>query len=259
MIERRNLLFTVTQVTRKCNLEECSMFWIMLTLFPQTCTFRIKKLCCMFLKTMKAVIKIIFNGKKSHNETCFQDPLCCPWLVIRSNHFGPKNQNQVHWHQKPTRRHVNQKIFHTWRMESSFCVCQTLATTVLQFVLKWCQKERKKNQVKKESQQSQDQWWIWLQGLPQLCHLLHQKARGREVIKVKVLWVCKLRNMIERWNRCWPWHKSRARGTTSDLLKARTQKGHTQQATQDGTMTKLGLLKNGKQMNWWNILSDCEH
>ena len=81
-----------------------------------------------------------------------------------------------------------------------FCACSTLAIPFLQIVLKWCQEERKKNQVKKESQRSQDQWWVWLQGLPQLCHLLHQKARWREVLKVKVLWVCKLRNMIEREN-----------------------------------------------------------
>ena len=53
MIERWNPLFAVTQVTRKCNFEECSMFWIMLTLFPQTSNFRIKKLCCMCLKTTK--------------------------------------------------------------------------------------------------------------------------------------------------------------------------------------------------------------
>ena len=37
----------------KGNLEECSMFWMMLTLFPQMSNFRIKKLCCMFLKTTK--------------------------------------------------------------------------------------------------------------------------------------------------------------------------------------------------------------
>ena len=92
-----------------------------------------------------------------------------------------------------------------------FCACSTLAIPFLQIVLKWCQEERKKNQVKKESHRSQDQWWVWLQGLPQLCHLLHQKARWREVLKVKVLWVCKLRNMIERETRCSPWHKSRAK------------------------------------------------
>ena len=87
-------------------------------------------------------------------------------LTGYSNQFGPKNPNQVHWHQKPTRRHTDKGKFHTWRMESIiFCVYLTLAISVVQIVLKWCQKERKKHQVKKESQQSQDQWWVWLQGL----------------------------------------------------------------------------------------------
>ena len=40
--------------------------------------------------------------------------------------------------------------FHTWRMESSFCVCLTPAISVLQSVPRWCRKEHKKNQVKKE-------------------------------------------------------------------------------------------------------------
>ena len=56
------------------------------------------------------------------------------------------------------------------------CACFTLAISVLQIVLKWCHKEREKNQ---------DQWWVWLQGLPQLWHLRHQRARWREVMKVK--------------------------------------------------------------------------
>ena len=86
MIERSNPLWTVIRIT--CNLEECSTFWIMLTVFPQTTNFR-----------------------KSHNETCFQDPQSCAWLVIRSNQFGPKNPNQVHRHQKPTCRHATKGNF----------------------------------------------------------------------------------------------------------------------------------------------------
>ena len=30
-----------------------------------------------------------YKRKKSHDETCFQDPQSCAWLVIRSNQFGP--------------------------------------------------------------------------------------------------------------------------------------------------------------------------
>ena len=157
-------------------------------------------------------------------------------------------QTQMHWHQNPTRRHTDQRETSHVTNEIIFCVCSTSAISVLQIVLKWCQKERKKNQVKKESQQIQDQWWVWLQGLPQLFHLRHQKAKGREVMKVKVFWVCKLRNMLERWNPLLAVTQATRQATTRDLLKARRQ--HT---TLDGTMTKLGLLKSGKLMNWWMI------
>ena len=34
-------------------------------------------------------------------------------LGIRSNQFGPKNPNQIHRHQEPTRRHTDQGKFHT--------------------------------------------------------------------------------------------------------------------------------------------------
>ena len=55
--------------------------------------------------------------------------------------------------------------------------------------------------MKKESQQSQDQWWIWLReamkGLHQRYLALHQKARGRPDTKVKVPWVRKLRSTMD--------------------------------------------------------------
>ena len=102
-----------------------------------------------------------YKGKKSHNETRFQSPQSCSWLVVRSNQSGPQNPNQKYWHQK-----TNSQTY--WPREIShvmngiiFCVCSTLAISVLQIVLKWCQKERKKIQVKKESQQNRSRWWIW--------------------------------------------------------------------------------------------------
>ena len=92
-----------------------------------------------------------------------------------------------------------------------FCVCSTLTISILQFVLNWCQKERKKNQVKKELQRSRGQWCVLLQGLPQLCHLRRQKARGRKAMEVRVLWfpqmfnpqVVKLYCMCLRTMRLW--------------------------------------------------------
>ena len=39
-------------------------------------------------------------------------------LVVRSKKSGPQNPNQIHRHQKSTRRHLNQKEFHMWWVES---------------------------------------------------------------------------------------------------------------------------------------------
>ena len=117
-----------------------------------------------------------------------------------------------------------------------FCVCLTLAISVLQIVLKWCRKERKKIQVKKESQQNRSRWWIWSRdaanGLLMCYLLLHQKARGKPDMKVNFLWARKLSSIMER----------------SDLLYTLTH-----QATQNGMLIKLGLLKSGNLMNWWMI------
>ena len=41
-----------------------------------------------------------------------------------------------------------------------FCVSSTSAISVPPIVLMWCRKERKKMQVKKESQQNRSRWWI---------------------------------------------------------------------------------------------------
>ena len=60
------------------------------------------------------------KGKEPDNETCFQKPQSCSWLVFWSNHFGLQNPNQIHWHQKPTRRHTDQGKLHTWWMEPFF-------------------------------------------------------------------------------------------------------------------------------------------
>ena len=53
-IERRDLLMNKREVRSTphtlqngSDLEECSVFWTMLTLFPQTSNLHIRKLCCM--------------------------------------------------------------------------------------------------------------------------------------------------------------------------------------------------------------------
>ena len=117
-----------------------------------------------------------------------------------------------------------------------FCICSTSALSVLQIVQKWCRRERKTIQVKKESQQSRNRWWIWYhdtaKGLLMCYFLLHQKARRKPDMKVNFFWAREQSSITEQ----------------GDLLLTLTH-----QATQNGMLIKLGLLKSGNLMNWWKI------
>ena len=64
------------------------------------------------------------KGKKPYNETCFQNPQSCSWLVVWQNQCGPPDANQIHWHQEATRRHIDKRKLHTWWMGSSFVFAQ---------------------------------------------------------------------------------------------------------------------------------------
>ena len=62
--------------------------------------------------------------------------------------------------------------------------------------------------------------------------------------QTKVLWVRKLRSTIERENPLF----AGTRVTSADPLYTNTH-----QATQNGTLLKIGLLKSGNLMDWWMI------
>ena len=44
---------------------------------------RVKKFLLYVFEDNEAVIKMIIKGKKPDNETCFQNPQSCSWLVTR--------------------------------------------------------------------------------------------------------------------------------------------------------------------------------
>ena len=157
----------------------------------------------------------------------------CSWLVVRSNQSGFENPNQVHWHQKPTSQtHWPREISHVMN-RIIFCVCLTLAISVLPIVLKWCRKERNKMQVKKESQQNRSQWWIQsrdaAKGLLTCLLLLHQKALGKPDMKVNYFWGHGMSSIKEQGDLWW---------------------AVTHQVTHSGMLTRIGLLKSGNMMNW---------
>ena len=174
------------------------MNWIILILFPQTSNFRIMKLCCMCLKTTKQWSRCLEKEDVGQWDMV-PEPTELRLIGYSIESVWTKNPNQAHRHQKPTCRDANLGKFLTWRMESS-CIFSTLAISVLQIVLKWCRKEHRKIQVKKESQQSQNRWWIWFRDTAKrllMCYLLLlQKARRKPDTRVKILWVRKLSSII---------------------------------------------------------------
>ena len=75
------------------------------------------------------------------------------WLFDRSN-LDPKIQIKYIDNQEPGRRHTDKGKRSHVTNGIIFCVCLTSAISVLQIVLKRCQKENKKNQVKKVTAKS---------------------------------------------------------------------------------------------------------
>ena len=242
MIERWDPLWTqvkfvlhLTRFTNASNLEEWSMIWTMCFLFPQTSNLHIRKLCCMCLKTMKQWSR--WSLKEGARQwDMFPEPtelllIGCSIESIwtprsKSNTLTPKTNSQTCWPREIS--HVMNGII--------CCVCLTSAISVPPIVFKSCPKERKKMQVKKESQQSRNQWWIWsrdaVKELPPRYLLLHQKVLWKPDTKVNCLWARGLSSILEQ----------------GDLISTLTH-----QVTQNGILIKFGLLKSRNQMIWWKI------
>ena len=88
LIERWDPLFALKRFTNASNLEEWSMIWIMLIFSFKRPMFASRSfVVCVWGQRSSDQDDY---KRKSHNETCFQDPQSCAWLVIRSNQFGRK-------------------------------------------------------------------------------------------------------------------------------------------------------------------------
>ena len=155
--------------------------------------------------------------EESYNETCFQNPQNCSCLVVWSNQSGFQNPNQIHRHQKPTRRHLNQRKFHTWWVESFVELVQHQPFQLYNFALLQWRNEFNKNQEKNESQPNQDPWWISLRGRVVFNFIKPGEETGRILGNL-------LLQMIDQGN----------------LIDS------PQQVIQKRIMTVLGLLKSGK-------------
>ena len=155
------------------------------------------------------------------------------WLLDRIN-LDPQIQIKYIDNQKPTRRHTDGGKFHTWWMESFFCVCLTLAISVLPIVLKWCRKiqkdsgeERVTAKIEADDElglatQRKDSWRVCL-------YWVRKPAENQK-------WKSITSELVD-------WAASKNRETCEGTL--------THQVTQSGMLTRIGLLKSGNLMNWW--------
>ena len=72
----------------------------------------------------EAVIKIVIKWRSfTMRHVSRTHRVALDWLFERIN-LDHQNPNQIHWHQKPRRRHTDKGKFHTWWIESSFVFAQ---------------------------------------------------------------------------------------------------------------------------------------
>ena len=116
---RIKVLKHLTRFKNASNLREWSMIWIMLILFLKTPNFLIRKFCCMCLKTAKQWSRLLSKAEVLQWDM-FPKPTEFLLVGCSIESIWTPNQNQIHWHQKPTRRHIDKRQFHAWWMESSF-------------------------------------------------------------------------------------------------------------------------------------------
>ena len=223
MIERGDPLFAAIRITRKCNLEECSMFWIRSTWFLQASNFRIKKLCCMCLKN-EAVIKMIMKGRSpTMRHVCRTHRVALDWLFDRIN-SDPKIQikcidtkNQLAdmlTKGTCTRDEWNHLLclFNTSHFSSTDCP-EVMSTRM--------QEEWGEERVTAKSRPM-----MRCKGACSSVIFCIRKPGEDKDMKIKVLWLCKLKSMTERRNPLFAVTQITST-TITDPLKA-----HTQQATQ---------------------------
>ena len=159
-------------------------------------------LLCVF-EDNEGVIKMIMKGRSpTMRHVSRTHRVALDWLFDRIN-LDPKNQTQIHWHQKPTRRHTDKWKFHTWWMESSFVFVQHQPFQFYQLSWSDVEKERKKIfRWRRVSQKNRSRWWIWsrdaAKGLLTCLLLLHDKARGKPNTKVNYFWARGMSSNQER-------------------------------------------------------------
>ena len=116
----------------------------------------------------EAVIKmIIFGRSPTMRHVSRTHRVALDWLFDRIN-FGPQDPNQIHWHQKPTRRHTDNGKFHTWWVEHLLClfnISHFSSTACLEVMSKRTQEVAGEERVTANS----SRWWIWSRDTKRAC------------------------------------------------------------------------------------------
>ena len=111
----------------------------------------------------------------------------------KSNTLTPKTNSQTYWPREIS--HVTNWII--------FCVCWTVAISVLPIVLKWCRKERKKMHVKKVTAKSKPMMNLvsrCSERTPDVVASTASESPGNPDLKVKYLWARGMSSNQERWD-----------------------------------------------------------
>ena len=181
----------------------------------------------------EAVIKMIIKGRSTCNEPCFQNPQSCSWLVVWQNQCGPQDLNQIHWHQEPTRRHIDKGKFHTWWMETIFCVC---------FNISHFSYINSLEAMSKRTQEDAGEERVTAKSKPMMNLVSRQRVRDPNVL-ASTVWESPVKTKSESQNvslSSWNEHSNQERW---DLWWALAPSDD----SQHGTLTTSGLLKCGKK------------
>ena len=196
----------------------------------------------------EAVIKMIFKGRSpTMRHVSRTHRVALDWLSDRIN-LDPQIQIKYIETKNQLADMLTTKGNFTVTNGIIFCVCLTSAISVLQIVLKWCQKERKKNQVKKRITAKSRPMMSLIARAPSTLSSSASESPEKRSYEGQSPLSMQAEKYDRTGNPLFAVTQVTSKATTTDLLKVRTQ-----QATQNGTMIKHGLLKSGNLMNWWMI------
>ena len=165
----------------------------MLTLFPQTSQSSRQEAVFYVFEDNEAVIKMIIKGKESHNETCFQDPKSFAWIGCSiESIWTPRSKSNTLTSKKQLADMSNKGNF--TRDEWNHLLC---LSNISHFSFTECSEVMPKRTQKELGEER-----VTAKSRPMMNLIARSSERAPSALsstaKVKVLWACKLRSIVER-------------------------------------------------------------